>query len=364
MRTLLLLLLAVGCGPTINTTAFNYRFADNRAEDVAAILQGTPGAAGASTSNATGEPLIVATTHAEEASARQVVALRPSGETLWSVTFDARTRPEILGDVIMTSSRQEVVALDLRNGSELWRQDDEGLAYVGATRSGNTIMYVVSVGVAGGATRVGHIRAVDARTGSRLWDYEIAGILGRPEAYGQYVFIPWDRQNIAILDIATGFEKARLRSTDDVIAWVHAHPSGLYYGGPGIYRFDERSANGVKSESTYRQPPIPGAPREPTIEDDGFYPMPGTRSARGRIRIYFAPSGPTEGSVSVVGGRFYYVYYRYVFAFDDSDQLVWARMLDQDVIRAEVLESGFFVVGEGGAFRLLDTNTGADRWTG
>jgi len=357
-------LLLLGCGPAINTTAFSHRFPDNQPEDLAPVLAATRAARPPALRNASGQPLIVATTQREEDHERRLLALRPSGEELWSVPFDAATRPEVLGDVIMTSTRSEVVALDLADGHVLWRRDSESLAYVGASRSGDTILYVLSVGAAGGATRVGRLHAVDARTGRKRWGYEIAGVLGRPEAYGGYVFVPWDRQNIAILEVATGIERARLRSTDDVIAWVRSHPSGVYYGSRGIYHFDERSASGVKGESTYRPPPIPDAPRDPMVEDDAFFPMPGSRSARGRIRIYFEPEGVEDGSIRVVGDRFYYIYYRYVFAFDSSDRIVWARMLPGDILRADVVPRGLVTLSENGELRLLDAASGGDIWTG
>ncbi len=357
-------LVLLGCGPTLNTTAFNHRFPDNRPEDLAAVLQALPAQDSPAVRNATGQPLIVATTQSEAGSERRLLALRPNGEELWSVPFDALTRPEVLGDVVVTSTREEVVALDLSDGHVLWRKSTESLAYVGASRSGRTILYVLSVGAAGGATRVGRLHAVDARTGRKRWGYDIAGVLGRPEASGGFVFVPWDRQNIAILEVATGIERARLRSTDDVIAWVRSHPSGVFYGNRGIYRLDERSASGVKTQSTYRPPPIPEAPRDPMVEDDAFFPMPGTRSARGRIRIYFEPEGVENGAIRVVGDRFYYVYYRYVFAFDSQDEVVWARMLPQDVLRADVVPRGLMTLGEGGELRLLDAETGGDIWTG
>src|SRR6185503_17576012 len=61
---------------------------------------------------------------------------------------------------------------------------------------------------------------------------------------------------------------------------------------------------------------------------------------------------------------FYFVYYRYVFAFDRENRLRWARMLQQDVIGAQPLANGLLTVGERGASALLDVTTGNDRWTG
>ncbi|MBX3250561.1 MAG: PQQ-binding-like beta-propeller repeat protein [Myxococcales bacterium] len=351
----------VGCVGATQKPAFGYRFADNQAADVASVAAALPAAHAPRVSNPSGEPLVVSVTHGE---APRVVALGLDGAERWEASVAAMTRPEVLGDVVLTSDRENVVALDARDGRVLWRRPLGPLAYVGGTRSGGAIIYVTSVGAGGGATRVGDVRAVDARSGSALWSYEIAGTLGRPAARGAFVFIPWDRQNVAILEIATGLEKARLRTTDDVIAWVADHPSGIYYGANGVYRFDTNSHAGTRRGQTHRPPPVTDLPRDPMVADDGFFPMPGTRSARGRIRVYFAPEGTTEGRIDARGGRFYFVYFRYVMAYDDEGALVWVRMLDEDVIQAEAVASGLFTVGEQGSFRVLDRETGNDRWTG
>ncbi|HEY8495317.1 MAG TPA: hypothetical protein VIN04_15590, partial [Myxococcota bacterium] len=167
-----------------------------------------------------------------------------------------------------------------------------------------------------------------------------------------------------ILDGATGVERARLRSTDDVISWAFDHPTGVYYGGRGIYRLTERSVSGTRSGSTHVRPPLGELPRQPeSIWPDGFLPQPGTRSARGRIRVYFSPApAPDDGTIRVEGDHYYFVYYRYVFAFDLEGNLRWARILEQDVINAQALPQGLLTVGEQGQMRLLDRETGGDRW--
>ncbi|MCB9621112.1 MAG: PQQ-binding-like beta-propeller repeat protein, partial [Sandaracinus sp.] len=343
-----------GCATVTQLPAFSYQLPDNRETDVAQVIATLPAERDASS-----EPRLVVSIHEENV----VAGLALDGTEQWRAEVAAMTRPELHGDLVITSDREGLVALDAASGRVLWRTPIEGLAYVGSSRSGSTLVFVASVGAGGGATRVGRIRAVEARSGRDLWQHEIAGTLGHPQARGPWVFVPWDRQNIAILDLATGIEKARLRSTDDVIAWVRDLPSGVYYGGHGLYRFDARSASGTKSGSTYHAPLLPEAPREPLVADDGFFPTPGTRSARGRIRLYATPT-PAGEELGLAGDRFYFVYYRYVFGYDAERNLRWARMLDQDVIAADALDSGLFVVGENGTLRLLSPETGNDVWTG
>jgi hypothetical protein len=354
--------------------AFSHQFADNRAEDFAPLLERLPEPRpNSSPQNALQEPLAIVTTHGESG-ARRVIALAVrTGEERWSRPLDAQTRPEILGDVVLTSERHQLVALDLRSGQPRWVQRLFDLAYVGAARDGDTIYYVATVGALGGARRVGHIVAIDARTGTERWRHEVYGVFGQPAAVGGLVMVPWERQNLAILDQETGTELARLRSTDDVWAWVFQDPTGVYYGHRSIYRMTHRSVTGRRNEATHLRVPIPQlpvlhegeAPREVELWDDGFLPKPGTRSARGRIRVYFAP-GPSRNldDIAILGDTYYFVFYRYVFGYDLEGRLRWARILEQDVIGAQPTEHGLFVVGEQGSMRVLDRRSGLDRWTG
>ncbi|MBZ0120628.1 MAG: hypothetical protein K8H88_26785, partial [Sandaracinaceae bacterium] len=200
-------------------------------------------------------------------------------------------------------------------------------------------------------------------SGRARWRHEVQGVFGEPVASAGMVMVPWERQNIAILEGATGVEIARLRSTDDVVAWMEANESGIYYGSRGIYRLDDRASSGTRAGSTFLAPPLTDLPRQPeTIAEDGFVPRPGARSARGRIRIYFRPDVAPEHAIQVVGETYYFVYYRYVFAFSTEGALRWTRILEQDVINAQPLEDGLLTVGEQGSLRVLDRTTGNDRW--
>ncbi|MEM7610019.1 MAG: PQQ-binding-like beta-propeller repeat protein, partial [Myxococcota bacterium] len=346
-----LLLSAGGCATTQTLDAFSYRFADNRLEDLEPVI-----AAIESAPAPTGSPVVVLTTAGETA---EVAALDvPTGNVGWRVPLPVRTRPEILGDVVMTSVEEAAVALDLASGRELWRKPLGELDYVGSAREGARLFWVHSIGAGGGATREGTVQAVDARTGRRAWSHTISGTLGKPVAAGGYVLVPWDKQNIAILRQTDGIEVARLRTNDDVIAWIEQRRDGVYYGFRNTYRLGAGSATGNRTDAQVVAHPLPNLPREPEIHEDGFLPVPGRRSARGRIRVYAEPNA----SSALVGGRAYYVYFRYVFAYDGDGTLRWAAMLDQEVVAGRPLESGLFVVGGNGALLQLDAETGALRF--
>ncbi len=360
-----------GCGAA-HLEAFSYQFADNQASSLEGVLARLPAPSQASRpTNATGAPLLVATTHDAP---RQLEAIDPStAEVRWSYALDAQTRPEILGDLVLCSDRARLVALDAASGRLRWQRALPDLAYVGAARDGGTVFLAFTVGALGGARRDGDLVAVDAATGSERWRHRITGVLGQPAAEGGVVFVPYERQSISMLDALTGDEIARVRSTDDVIAWVRADPSGIYYGHRGLYRLTSGSAAGTRAAATRIEPPIPSIPplhegeqeRPVDLEDDGFLPKPGTRSARGRIHLYASPRlATTDEPVAVLDDTYYFVYYRYVFAMNVDGSLRWARILEQDVIGAQVLEGGLFTVGEQGQLRVLDRVNGQDAWSG
>jgi len=355
--------LLAGCGPATRT-AFSYRFSDNVADQFTPVMDRLPPPqAHEHPNNALETPLVVVTTHEEP---RAVVCIDvESGAERWRHASTPETRPEILEDLVLVGERGRLVALELRSGSVRWTAElPEQLGYVGAARDGNTIYFAATVGALGGARREGHVAALDALTGETRWRHEVEGVFGQPVASAGMVLVPWERQNIAVLDETTGVELARLRSTDDVVAWIFQDPTGIYYGHRGIYRLTHGSVSGTREGATRIELPVDGLPRSPDIFDDGFVPKPGTRSARGRIRVYFAPSPASPDSISIAGGTYYFVYYRYVFAYDLDGSLRWARILEQDVIGAQALEGGLLTVGEQGAMRLLDRTSGSDGWTG
>ncbi len=360
-----------GCGAGMNQDAFNYRFADNLSEPTAAVVARIPAPAPPSSEESPlGHPIAVLSTDGTPGSRAVACYDLSSGEQLWSTPAEPLTRPEVHGDVVVFSARAEddpeqIVALDLRNGTPLWHRSTHGQAFVGADREGSMLVYVVSVGAAGGATRKSTIAGVDARSGSEAWSHDLEGVLGAPAVTGGMAFVPWERQNIAILGLSNGVEQARLRSTDDVIWWVDATPAGVFYGQRGIYRLTPQSYLGTKAGATYHAPFLPEAPREPLVHEDGFMPKPGTRSARGRIRIYAEPDATsTEGEIPLVGETIYFAYYRYIFGYDTDEHLRWVRILDQTVADAQVTPRGLLTIGEQGGVHLLARETGNDLYSG
>ena len=348
-------LASVGCATVGKSGAFKYSFADNNSADIQEVLADKRGAAPKHAAT----NIVVAYTETDDSGqGGELVAAEIGKGQLWSKSVPALTRPEIVGDAVIVASRETVSAYDLRSGEERWSKKTEKLAYVGATQAGKNVVFVESVGAGGGATRRGIVRALSLTSGSNAWSYEIQGTLGRPATLGQYVFVPWDRQNIAVIKADSGTEIARVRTTDDIISWVRAQDGVLTYGHKAAYRFDEKTFHATKKESTRIAPPIAELPGEPLPAGDGFYPIPATKTALGRIRVYFAPNQGKE--FAAAHGRYYYVYYRYVFGLDAEGKVEFARKLDADIVYGRASNEGLDVVQADGSVRRLAPDDGSD----
>ena len=365
VATCLLVSLA-GCATVTARPAFDPRFADNRPEPTRTIAQALSQPDVAPSSS----PLLVATNDpTEDAAGRSVIAMDlPSGALRWRAALDALSRPEILPTLVICSARddgEQVIALDRETGEVRWRHTTEELSYIGAAGDSSLAVYTLSVGAGGGAERRSLVRAVDASTGTLRWEHRVDGVVAAPVVKRGFAFIPWDRQNLVVLRTSDGREAARLRSTDDVIAWAHANAEGVFYGGRGAYRFDDQSFTGRREASTYRAAPVEDLPTRPLFVRDTFFPIPGRSSARDRIRLFAEPGPPSSSApISIVGSTVYYVYFRFVFAFDPDGPLRWARVLEHTVVGGHALEDGFLAVSRDGTIRHLSAATGNDRWLG
>jgi outer membrane protein assembly factor BamB len=340
-RGLLLALTATaGCMPAIRRmNAFSSRFADNQREPISQIYSQLPAQDANEPRNALGQPIIVAV---RQGTPRAVVAIDAnSSRALWTRELDAQSAPEILGDVVLVSTGARVVALDLRTGERKWDLDLRAMPFQGAAREGNSIVVAASSGANGGA-RVGRVVALDVGSGAERWSHTVVGILGRPAVAAGRAFVPWDRQSLAVLDLNTGVEQARVRATDDVLGWVFSAPQGVYYGSRGAYRWTPRSASGTRADSAFLANPIEGVPGDPPLFRDAFAGTTGARTARDKIRFAFLPRAAQGDAIAVAHDTIFLVYYRFVLAFDAQTGAVrWARSLgpDESEVRAGQSES-------------------------
>lgn len=372
------LIAGASCMPSIRRlSAFSSRFPDNDRTHIQAVYARLPSSPqpAARPANALGVPLVAGVIQGEQ---RRVALFdMQRGRQLWTAQVNVSSAPEILGDLVVVGTGSTVTGLDLRTGQVRWTLETRQMPFMGAAREGDTVVLTMSLGTQGGATRAGRVVAVDAQSGGVRWAHEIVGIVGRPAAAGGFAFVPWDRQSIAVLDLASGVERARVRATDDVISWVFATSQGLYYGSRGAYRWTPRSASGTRNGSAYLANPLENVPGDPPLFRDAFGQTTGARTARDKIRFAFRPR-PTDGErMAVEHDTIYLAYYRYIIAVAvDTGQVRWARAIGPDesagadspaagdlsafdVEGMTVTNNALIVINADGRLRALDPSTGA-----
>jgi hypothetical protein len=184
--------------------------------------------------------------------------------------------------------------------------------------------------------------------------------MGEAAASSDLVFVPWDRQNISVLNAGSGVEICRIRSKDDVVNFIVSRPEGVYYGSRGLYRFDKRSWTGKKTESTYYEVPIKGVPGNPELLTDKLVPITGLTTARDKIRFFWSPTlGPEQTKIEFLDSAVYMLYYRFLYAFDqNSGKLKWVYRNKVDVEHVQVVPGGLYLVDKKGEIVFLEASRG------
>ncbi len=137
-----------------------------------------------------------------------------SGTVNWRTALDAEllTAPATLADrIFLLAKPDQLLALRTSDGSEIWRQAIEA-------PPGSAAMVVNATGVfiSSGST----LRRYAASDGHLEWKRELAGVLGRPDTFGDRVFVGSTDNNFYALDATTGRLAYRSRAGGDVVGGV------------------------------------------------------------------------------------------------------------------------------------------------
>ena len=345
------ILVAPGCASPA-AIALDSRFPDNVPERTAAVVRSLPAPSPvAGPDNALGRPLIAALSHGDEP--ELIVHDIGSGETLWRRTLTPESRPQLLGDLVVTAVGRQLLAFALATGEPAWRSPIECELYLGAARWRQIVVHSCTEAAFGPGRSRSLLTALQARTGQRLWQRSIDGRVGRPEAATAMLFVPWDLQYLTVLDARTGAEMARLRSSDDVISWVKADARGVFFGHDSVYRLGERGYAGSGTGVPRLIPRLPEIPWLSSLRESAYTFKLAKRSAQGRIGLLFEPVADGSDAIRIADDRFYLLFFRYVFAFNAEGILVWSRLLDCEAIAGQPVSGGLLVVMESGRVELL-----------
>jgi len=356
------LVASTGCeelfGSVLEPTAFGNLFADNREEDVARVVARLPAPAPATApANKLGRPLIAGLRYGTPG---VFVFDVSSGTTLWSKEMSVASRPVLTDRAVLVQSGTAVVSLRLEDGSEMWSVETEGMSFFGAAYDEKYAYLTLGVTV----SHVGRLVAVNADSGWTSWKIQTTKLFGRPAAAGGLVFVPWERQDISVLDRETQDEIARIRAVDDVYNFVFARPEGVFYGSKGLYRFDAKSFHGTQQETTYYRPPMQGIPGDPELWADAFAEPTGGRNAREKIRFFVAPAfDPAGQSVRLEHDKLFLLYFRFLVAYDaTSGSIQWVYRHPDDIEAVSVQPSGVFLVDSPGNLVRVAADSGLPDW--
>ncbi|MBI5488520.1 MAG: PQQ-binding-like beta-propeller repeat protein [Deltaproteobacteria bacterium] len=357
-----LLVPAAGCeelfGGIAAPTVFGNLFADNVEADVAKVVARFPApSAVQAPANQFGRPLIAGIRYGTPG----VFVYDPAAAAmLWTKDMPVASRPTLTDRAVIVQSGTEVVSLRLADGSEMWRVDTEGMSFFGVAYDEKYVY--ISTGVS--VSHVGRLLAVNADSGWTAFKFQTSKLFGRPAALGGLLFVPWDRQDITVIDRETQDEIARVRTEDDVINFVAAGPLGVFYGSRGLYRFDGKSWAGTKTGSTYYEPPIAGIPGNPELWADSFGEATGGRNAREKIRYFIAPAFDPAGSgATLEHNAVYLLYFRFVVSYDaTTGAMRWIYRHTEDIEAISVEPSGVFLLDSPGSLVRLSPQVGQPDW--
>ena len=345
-----LLALIAACGPA---TRFELSAKDNDPSALAAALAARQLPAAPAPENRAQRPRAFALLGGPT---RAIAAIDlAGGQVLWKLPAEVTSRIAVGGDFIVDVEHGQLVARDQERGAVRWHAELGG-ALVGVSADADRAYATWRDG--GNRWR---LAAFDGASGSRLWNADADGQLGAPVARDGVVYSPYLAQWLSLIDGKTGKQLARLRGLDDQISMVRATSTAVYYGSKrGVFLLDARSAAGTRAGATYGQAAIPPQLDRASYGRDLYDAVQTAYTAADRARVLWTAAPSDAGRLEFAGGRYAIHYFRYVFGFATTGELVWAYSHPRvELVASDTTGKAIVALSQDGELVALDPKTGA-----
>ncbi|MGE0399266.1 MAG: PQQ-binding-like beta-propeller repeat protein [Kofleriaceae bacterium] len=282
-----------------------------------------------------------------------------SQQVAWKTDADVQSRIAVGGDFIVAIEGGQLVARDQSRGAPRWKVDLDG-AFVGLAADQQRAYLVTKDGSDYKLT------GYAGSDGKELWQSAAAGQLGAPGAHGGVVYVPFLSQWLSIVDGANGEQLTRVRGIDEQISTLRVTSNVAYYGSTkGMFRLDERSASGKRSDATYGKVEIPPQLERTTYSRDAYDIVQQAYTAADRARVLWSSEPSTSGPMKLTGDGYAIHYFRYVLGFDLEGELRWAYSHPRvELVASDHTGSVIVGIAANGDIVALDPQTGGVRARG
>ena len=289
-----------------------------------------------------------------------------TGKTLWDRNdIEVSSAPYIAPYGVFFKSGNKIIALSIENGKTLWKKTIQEKYLYGFAFDDRTV-FVTSGNTNGGSPttgRKGIIRALNRQNGGVLWKIEAEKMLGAPAATGGMVFVPWDRQAISVLDSQKGREIFRFIRKDGTVDFVLAQSGTVFYGSASdIVKLSKESIINQKMQKNiikFNSSDMPGSPR---IFPDVYMESSYAGGAKARNRLLWSISQEKGDEIKLNQDKIYFIYYRYVIAFDaKNSKPVWIYMSNTQIASSATTSEGILLLTTDGALTFVDGLTGSSK---
>ena len=282
----------------------------------------------------------------------KLLGLPLGGGSKWTFAHPLDARPVVTGGVVVVSGGGEVLALDAKTGTVLWRRPTGGLPVLGAGDDG--AVTAVTLQRTGGT---GSTLLAVARDGSVVQQIETDKPLGAPAVLGKLAFVPWASQYVSVLDLSTGDEIGRVTMREQV-SRAFTQGGSLWFGQAAYVRFDEHIRDASKGKASRAGLPARELPGTPKLAPGSGEAIPAVAGAYDRVHLYAHPEAGGDGA-AISDDRWYATYFRLAMGFGSHEgKLSWVHVHPTDILGGAAASGGVVFCDDQGKVTTLDAKSG------